>query len=389
MRLFLTISIWIWDVGTDANHYEDFLMSHKSLLLLICIAIISGSSDCLAAEKNVVIRGINGSPQYIWDKGLSLEECGINAIFIGQKTFSPELVARARREGAKVYAELPMLRGKNYVEDHPEAWPLNQKGEKAPPADWYLGACPTEKKFRTRRMKQVRALLHNFDVDGLWLDYLQGHALWESEAPILPETCFCENYLSVFQTSSGLELPSGNLADRAAFVLANYRKEWRDWRCSVLTAWAMDVRMIIEQERPGALLGIYLPPLREDEFDNALRNNFAVDLNQFAMVADVLSPLVYHRIAHRPASWVGDYVAWLNKRLKSGNRGMAVRVWNVIQADDRTGIVSPEEFEQVLRLGVSGDAEGVFMFTIRGVIENPAKLEVMKRVYREWSKRKY
>ena len=40
------------------------------------------------------------------------------------------------------------------------------------------------------------------------------------------------------------------------------------------------------------------------------------------------------------------------------------------------------EFEQALRGGLAAGATGVMMFTLPSVAEDPAKLAVLKRVYR-------
>ena len=45
--------------------------------------------------------------------------------------------------------------------------------------------------------------------------------------------------------------------------------------------------------------------------------------------------------------------------------------------------VSPEEFEQVLRYGLSGKSTGVMMFTIGSLAADPGKMAAMRRVYRE------
>jgi hypothetical protein len=124
-----------------------------------------------AKGKKIEIRGMYSSPKPFWDQGLRLGEYGVNALFVSGGSITAGLMARAESEGARVFAEFPTLNGKGYVEKHPEAWPVNERGEKAPAATWFLGACPTEPVFRAWRMKQLDDLLDRFAVAGVWMDY--------------------------------------------------------------------------------------------------------------------------------------------------------------------------------------------------------------------------
>ena len=106
-----------------------------------------------------------------------------------------------------VFAEFATLNGKNYVEEHPEAWAINEKGEKVQAATWFMGVCPTEPGFRQYRFDQLRNLLLKYDLDGVWMDYVHWHAQFEDPEPILPETCFCDHCLDQFSVYSGIEIP--------------------------------------------------------------------------------------------------------------------------------------------------------------------------------------
>jgi len=40
---------------------------------------------------------------------------------------------------------------KGYLKDHPDAWPIDEKGEQSQPADWFMGICPTHPGFKEFR----------------------------------------------------------------------------------------------------------------------------------------------------------------------------------------------------------------------------------------------
>lgn len=363
------------------------MRSATTLSVLLAFTVIAQPVWAREPEPlRSVVRGIYGNPQSFWDRGARLDEYGINAIFVYSGSIDEKLMQRARSEGAGVYAEFATLNGKDYVEEHPEAWPIDDTGERVEQATWFLGACPTEPGFRQYRMMQLRELLRAYDIDGVWMDYLHWHAQFEDPNPILPETCFCPHCLASFQTSTGIEVPDGTTGERAQWVLEHHDRAWRDWRCAVLVGWARDMKRVIREERPGALLGNFQCPWSDEEFDRARRRILGLDLDQLAEVVDVFSPMVYHGRMGRPATWVQEYIEWFCTRL-SIRRDGSPAVWPIVQAHDDPDVIPAKEFEQVLRLGISSEATGVMMFSIHSVAESDGKMAVLRSVYREWMRR--
>jgi hypothetical protein len=335
--------------------------------------------------KKIAIRGTYADPKPFWKTGARLDDYGINAIFVGSYSLSPELMARAKGEGAAVYVEFPTLNGKGYVEKHPEAWPIDEKGKPSPQATWFLGVCPTEPGFRSHRMRELRAVLAKYDVAGVWLDYFHWHAQFEGPRPILPETCFSKTCLDAFTTASGITLPEGSTEDKARWILSKHDKAWRDWRCSVLTDWVREARKVIAETRPAATLGVYHCPWTDEEFGGARRRILGLDLKALAREVDAFSPMVYHgRMGRRP-EWVGEYVAWTSKSLGL-EAGRRPHLWPIVQATDEPGVVSEQEFQKVVLLGASSASTGVMMFTFGGVADNDAKLAALRRLYLEWGR---
>ena len=116
------------------------LSIHRSLVILFCLLLLG--SACTPKQHDQQNKqeqeqqnptptlGVYGSPAPLWKKGYSLNELGINAIFVRSGAIDQKLMDRARSEGLKVYAEFATLNGKNYVKEHPEAWAINEKGER-------------------------------------------------------------------------------------------------------------------------------------------------------------------------------------------------------------------------------------------------------------------
>jgi hypothetical protein len=351
-------------------------------LIFIILGLITFVSCDQVPNKVVEIRGVYGNPKPFWDKGLKLDELGINAIFVHSGSINHEMIDRARSEGLKVFAEFATLNGKNYVDKHPEAWAINEKGEKVKAASWFMGVCPTEPGFREYRFDQLRDLLIEYDLDGVWMDYVHWHAQFEEPEPILPETCFCNHCLDTFSVDSGIEIPKGTISEKAIWILSNHDTSWRDWRCQVIYRWAFEMKDIIKKIRPQALLGLYHCPWNDEEFNGARRRILGLDYDLLKETIDVFSPMVYHSRMGRNPDWVKENINWFCNRLSISYNSYP-KVWPIVQAYNDSNIIGNEEFEIVLRGGLEGKSSGVMMFTTNAVAENEGKTEIMKKVYTE------
>jgi hypothetical protein len=352
----------------------------RYILLFVAIGLTSLMSCEPRSSEITKIRGIYGNPKPFWDKELNLDSLGVNAIFIHSGSINQDIMNKARSEGLMVFAEFATLNGKNYVDKHPEAWAINEKGAKVQAATWFMGVCPTEPGFRSYRFNQLRDLLMEYELDGVWLDYVHWHAQFEEPEPILPETCFCDHCLTAFSENYGVKLPDGIISEKAQWILNNYDDLWRDWRCKVVYNWTVEMKSLIKEIRPEALLGLYHCPWDDQEFDGARRRILGLDFDLLKESIDVFSPMVYHARMGREPDWVHEHINWLCNRLDIRNDSYP-KVWPIVQAYNDPGIISCEEFETVLRHGLSERSSGVMMFTTYAVAEDECKTAVMKNVY--------
>lgn len=348
-----------------------------AFMLLLPLFSLGQKPECKPMTK-----GIYGNPKPLWDKGYNLSELGVNAVFVHGGSITPEMMHRARAEGLKVYAEFAVLNGKNYVEKHPEAWAINEKGEKVEAASWFMGVCPTEPGFRKYRFDLLRELLVKFDLDGIWMDYVHWHAQFEEPEPILPETCFCDHCLAAFSESTAIKIPEGSTSQKAGWILKNHDPEWRDWRCEVIVGWAQEIRSIISEMKPGILLGLFHSPWKDDEFDGARRRTLGLDYDLLREHFDVFSPMVYHARMGREPGWVEENIGWFCERMKI-TEGSSPRVWPIVQAYDNPYAISAEEFKTVLAGGMAHSTSGVMMFTTRAMADSQEKTAVMKSLYKK------
>ena len=271
-------------------------------------------------RSRVAIRGVYGGvPQQIFDRGQTLDDYGINAIWIGSGSVSRELVAnlKARSKTLRIFVEFNTMHEAGYLKDHPDASPIGTDGRVSPPPDGWQGVCPTHPAYRTDRMEAFRNVLKAAPIDGIWLDYHHAQASWEQAQPSLPDTCFCERCLSRFQQDTRISLPTEPVAARARRILEMHKPAWVQWRCDVFTSWVREFREIIDRERPGTLLGTFHCPWSESDHDGAIREKLAIDLKAQSQYLDVLSIMPYHaRFGHSAdPAWISRQTAALGRSL--------------------------------------------------------------------------
>ena len=356
-------------------------------------------------EKKEFIKGVYGNPATLLNAGYRFDSLGMNAVFVRSISLNQDFYKTARAQGTKIFVEFPTLNGKEYLKEHPEAWPIDENGEQSPPADWFMGICPTHTGFKTHRSDQLKAILEEFEVDGIFLDYVHWHAQFETTEPILPETCFCDRCTSLFGKEIKKEIPGESIKQKASWILKNEDSSWRKWRADILNDWIGDMGKILKQYQPESKLGVFYCAWYPSDYDSALYRNLGIDPLALAEKADVLSPMLFHHMKERPASWVGEYVTWLGDYVVGGSSFQTwtlpreessalpakadldqfeynTLIWPIVQAHNSPGTVSPEEFHQVLMEGSKSPASGIMMFSAESIAQEPAKIEVLKKFYR-------
>jgi hypothetical protein len=366
------------------------MIRRATLLLLSLGAIpIAGATDepPPIADRPIAVRGIYGGvPRQIFDRGETLGDYGINAVWIGSGGLRAGDIAELKEQGAKVFAEFNTMHVASYLEAHPDAAPIGPDGEPSPPPEGWQGVCPTHPGYRESRMEEFREVLGTFEIDGIWLDYHHAHASWERDEPILPDTCFCDRCLSSFRAQTGVDLPEGPTAEVSASLLGPLNERWVDWRCEVFTDWVRQFRAIRDEVRPGAMLGTFHCPWSDADFDGALRRKLAIDLEGQAPLFDVLSPMPYHaRFGHsRDPEWISRQLSWLGESLGIDGSGEGrPLVWPIVQLSDWGEAVPPEQVRSVLDHGTRGPSSGVMVFAWGSLARGWDKVDGLGAFYRE------
>ncbi len=337
------------------------------------------------SEQTVKIRGTYGHPKSFWQKNARLDDYGVNAVFIHGKSIDEATFARAKSEGCKVFAEFATLNGKygDYVQKHPDAHPVDDSGNPAAPATWFMGVCPTHEGFREYRMQALRELLTRHELDGVWMDYLHWHAQFEDPYPVFIKTCFSASCIDAFQEWADLEVQGQTVPEKAKWIFMNAARQWEDWRVSVVVDWTKEFRSIVKEIRPNALVGLYHCAWKDEDLGGVRRRCLGLDFKALAPYVDVFSPMVYHGRSGKKPEYVKEFVDYFGEQFDIRTEpGQYPLLWPIVQAHDEPRI-TPEEFKTVLGYGLSGRSTGVMMFTIGSVSSDDGKMAAMKQAYGE------
>lgn len=363
------------------------LLLFSLLLSALCVCALA---DTAAGKKeprpHLRVRGIYGGVPTQWfAEGKTLSDYGVNALWIGSGGLTKEQIALVKQQGAKLFAEFNTMHEAGYLKEHPDAAPIGTDGNVSPPPDGWQGICPTHPGYRKYRMDAFRAALRDFEIDGIWLDYHHSHASWEQAVPNMPDTCFCARCLAQFQRDTGVTLPDVSTAEKAKLLLGKHKTAWVKWRCGVFTDWVREFRAIVDEVRPGALLGTFHCPWTDNDNNKALREKLAIDLKAQAKYIDVFSIMPYHaRFGHATdPAWVARQTTWLGKHLGlKGTPNEKQKIWPIVQLSDWGENVPVEQVQQALDYGTRLPATGVMVFAWGSLHNQPEKVERMGEFYR-------
>ena len=312
-------------------------------------------------------RGIFGVPsikklhpsQYI----SQLRQAKINAVFVPK---DGETIRWFKEHGFKVYIAFNAFGGKTAWKRYPDSRVITADGTflgSKPDYKGYGGVCPTHKRWRTERLKRIERIVTQFGgqggIDGIWLDFIRYPGLWEVKKPIIPDTCYCMRCLKKFQHDTTIKLPR-NLSPKEAaiWIRETCPYEWMKWKKEQISSFVKDVRGILDRMsiKKPLTLGLFLVPWTKGERRNAISYRLAQDAFQLSMNADVISPMLYHAMCGHTPSWVGSMTEYYKEK-------KLCNVWPIVQSSD----CGMEEFAHALEYAGNADADGIFVFSFKGM----------------------
>jgi hypothetical protein len=291
------------------------------------------------------------SPNQVAEKVKAL---GFNAVFGGS---SDGALRRALEVGGILrFEEIPLFVGEGNWERHPESKPIASNGRPLKKQSWYAPVCPSQPWLRAEKMERILSHVASRNLDGIWLDFIRYPVFWEEVPPFLPETCFCPVCLNAFREKTGIQAIGGEVADEAKWILENYSEEWHRWRADNILEFVEAVRNEVKKISPDTLVGAFVLPWTEAEYEGALYRIAAQDLRGFGENLDVLSPMLYFHQLGKSPSWVSDRVAGVASQV-------ACPVLPIIQGYDLPTPLREEDLRTAMDAARAQPSQGVILFS--------------------------
>lgn len=269
-----------------------------------------------------------------------LRDFGVNTIATEAETYRDDVIDWVHREGMRFVGGIACFseHGRNHqlLRERPELWPVLENGERRPQMEWYIGVTPTIEDYRRSRLDTLERLLRVHALDGLCLDFIRWPLHWELElrpnAPRPLDSSFDSHTVRRFLDETGLQMPDDRrtVPQQAAWILAEHRTMWVDFKCRTITAFVAQVRERVNTLCPPTFqLGLYLVPALEEERAALVGQR----VSELAPLLDYVAPMVYHTILHQSPAWVQAVV-------DDVNRYALGKVLPVLQVDSAEGAES-------------------------------------------------
>lgn len=240
---------------------------------------------------------------------------GFNTVFGGSS--SPQMRRALQAAHVTRFVEIPLFVGEKHWKRDPDCQPVARNGRKIKKQGWYAPVCPNTPWLREEKLQSILRIVRDQQIDGVWLDFIRFPVFWEESPPFLVETCFCPECLKSFGAHLQVTIQGSTVAEKAEWILSNHKDRWERWRADCILDYVKKVREEVKKVSPNTLVGAFVIPWRDEEFDQALYRIAGQDLTGFGQVVDVLSPMLYFRELGRPPGWVAERISELDQNVEA------------------------------------------------------------------------
>lgn len=227
-----------------------------------------------------------------------LAEFGANAVWF--HGFDAQAFATCDRHHLAACVEFQTFRAD--FNRHPELIPIGIDGQPIRYGKLVQGVCLSNQSFLDEIEASLSEGLKQFEPRGIWLDYLTYAGWFETAAPDLQESCFCQSCIQDFCELNNLD------AGSPAIIMQKHATAWRRHKCERVAKLAARYATLIHISRPDCIVGAYLCPWAPDEYEGALSRIFAQDFDLLAEAIDVFTPLIYAAKSGRTHDWGKTYL---------------------------------------------------------------------------------
>jgi hypothetical protein len=215
--------------------------------------------------------------------------------------------------GHTVYQTTALFFDPALLDEFPDARPVDAAGNRHEWFDWYLGVCPTHEGYLAAKIDRLRRVVTDLEPDGLFVSFTRFPGFWENWVPGYEFTdadryCFCQRCRARFAADLAVELPNGDMAAQARFILKNHGPGWTAWRSARVVEAIDRIAGALRGDLPIVLNTLAFPASDFGGLD-ARREIAAQDLAALRASVDRFELMTYLQILNRRDDWLRDVVA--------------------------------------------------------------------------------
>ena len=312
-----------------------------AVCLLIFLPII-----CYADSAHIGVYGVPAN--------VTFQDPGLRSVFIAP---NKENIQFYHDQKLKVFLTLNAFGGRSAWEKYPDSRPVTADGSLL--SGSYGGVCPTHFEWRQDRLQLLEKWLQDYrgeaGISGVWLDFIRYPGSWEHPDVSFVDSCYCDRCLMLFQVEKGVTIPKGlSSSESSQWIYQNVASKWLLWKKEQITSFVREVRTLIDLHESGKKikLGVFLVPWMQGEKNAAVTFLLGQDAKQISRYADILSPMVYHKMLKESPDWIRDITGYFSEITDR-------QVWPIIQAEN----TSAAEFEKTIDAVTYGGGDGILVYS--------------------------
>jgi hypothetical protein len=282
-----------------------------------------------------------------------------------------EFRAALAKEDIGYWATVCTFFNPTVIETDPSLRPVGSDGRPMEQTDWYMGIAPSMEEYVTGQVAAIEHAVKALQPDGLFLSFTRWPGFWELWMPHhirqdLVEYSFDPHSLERFVRETGLNLPTREAAEAAAWIEVNARDSWTSWKCQVVTDVIRQVKRAGRKIKPNVQIMLNTLPFRARDFDGAREKTFGQQIETLNAVVDVFEVMTYHQIQRRPVDWIPR--AGMEVKQRSGRKTVCtiqarpLYLDGIYASDGRSPTLDAQEFAQAIGAVEAAGLDGIVVF---------------------------
>jgi len=279
-----------------------------------------------------------------------------------------------RAAGLRVYQTTALFFAPELLQSYPDARPVDANGNPHLGFDWYLGVCPTHDAYLTAKIDRLKSVATELEPDGLFLSFTRYPGFWENWVPGYTFTngdrfCFCPRCRARFSEDLGLDLPPGDTATQAQFILAEHGADWTAWRARRIVEVIERIAASARAARSDLEIMLNTLAFPASDFNglDVRREIAAQDLAMLRGSIDRFELMTYLQILNRPDAWLETAVADARRALPDRPLYCTLQVAPLYTEGIHAGRgraleISAEDLDHSARAALTAGADGLVFY---------------------------